>query len=77
MILDYEMHWVDFVKMEHMIKQLGTVLELFIAMRTHSGSDQVKWIGDDVSIELILLLAINQRRLDILILDLQPDLHGV
>ena len=72
------MHWVDFVKMQHMIEQLGTVLELLIAVRTHSVSDQIKGVGDDVSVELVLLLGVNQRGLDvILVLDLQPHLHGV
>ena len=53
------------------------MLKLLIAVRADCGSNEVKGIGNDVSIELILFLGVNQRWLDILILDLQPNLHGV
>ena len=76
----YKMHRVHFMKMQHVVEQFGCVLELFIAHFADCGSDDIKRIGDNITIELILFLGINQRmRLDIhsnFLFDHQPLFHG-
>lgn len=56
-----EVNRVDFMQVEHVVEQLGGVLELVVTKRTNCSFDDVKRIRDDVPVELVLSLGVNQR----------------
>ena len=74
-VLIDEVNRIDLVEMKHVVEELGGVLELVVTERTRSGSDHVKRIGYNVTVELILPLGVDERFDVVGRLAVEPRLH--